>query len=428
MSTEDPKNTDAAVAVATAEPDNPDTEPSNWGRLVRNVFTAQSTPLVTVLAIVLALLVGAVLIVISDPVAMRQLGYFFSRPADFFDSAWHDVAHGYSDLFKGSIFNPAFVNGTPSQFFGPITNTLEDATPLIFGGLAVTVAFRGGMFNIGGQGMTIAGAILATYAAFSWTGLPGALQLIVAVLAGIVGGVLLGGLVGWLKARRGAHEVVVTIMLNYIMFFFLGNYLLTTSVFHDPTKAGQSLSKPAAPNSVLPHLFGPQLNTDFGLVLALVATAITAWFFRRSKLGFEIRAVGLNPAAARTGGISVARVQIWAMVISGGLMGLIGVTQVLGLNNPNNNSLSPNVDAGLGFNAITVALLGRTKPWGVVWASLLYGAFQAGASVMQANDGISTDIINVIEALIVIFVSAPQLIKEIFRLRSRDAATAGAAA
>lgn len=424
MSTQEPKDAPASGAL----PDNPDTEPSNWGRLARNVFTAESTPLVTVLAIVLALLVGAILIIVSDPVAMRELGYFFSRPSDFFTTAWHDVQHGYADLFKGSIFNPAYINGTPSQFFGPITSTLEDATPLIFGGLAVTVAFRGGMFNIGGQGMTIAGAILCVYVAFSWTALPGALQLIVAIIAGILGGVLLGALVGWLKARRGAHEVVVTIMLNYIMFFFLGNYLLTTSAFHDPTKAGQSLSKPAAPGAVLPHLFGPQLNTDLGLVIALAATVLTAWFFKRSKLGFEIRAVGLNPAAARTNGISVARVQIWAMVISGGLMGLIGVTQVLGLNNPYNNSLSPNVDAGLGFNAITVALLGRTKPWGVVWAALLYGAFQAGASVMQANDGISTDIIGVIEALIVIFVSAPQLIKEIFRLRSRDAATAGAAA
>ena len=418
----------AAPESPAAEPDNPDTEPSNWGRLARNVFTAQSTPLVTLLAIVLALVVGGILIIISDPVAMRELGYFTSRPSDFFNTAWRDVSHGYEDLFKGSIFNPAFINGTPSQFFGPLTSTLEDATPLIFGGLAVTVAFRGGMFNIGGQGMTIAGAILSTYVAFAWTGLSGALQLVVAVLGGIVGGVLLGALVGWLKAKRGAHEVVVTIMLNYILFFFLSNYLLTTSVFHDPTKAGQSISKPAAANAVLPHLFGSGLNTDFGLVLALVATALVGWFFRRSKLGFEIRAVGLNPAAARTNGISVARAQIWAMVISGGLMGLIGVTQVLGLNNPNNNSLSPNIDAGLGFNAITVALLGRTKPWGVVWAALLYGAFQAGASVMQANDGISTDIIGVIEALIVIFVSAPQLIKEIFRLRSRDAAIAGAAA
>jgi len=424
VSTQEPRTApETAAAVG-----DPDTEPSNWGRLARNVFAAESTPLVTLLAIVLALLVGAILIVVSDPVAMRELGYFFSRPADFFTSAWHDVQHGYADLFKGSIFNPAFVDGTPSQFFGPITNTLEDATPLIFGGLAVTVAFRGGMFNIGGQALTIAGAILTTYAAFSWTALPGALHLVAAVLAGIVGGMALGALVGWGKARRGAHEVVVTIMLNYIMLFFLSNYLLTTSAFHDPTKAGQSLSKPAAPDAVLPHLFGPALNTDFGLVIALAATVVTAWFFKRSKLGFEIRAVGLNQAAARTNGINVARVQIWAMVISGGLMGLIGVTQVLGLNNPNNNSLSPNIDAGLGFNAITVALLGRTKPWGVVWAALLYGAFQAGGSAMQANDGISTDIIGVIEALIVIFVAAPQLIKEIFRLRSRDAATAGAAA
>jgi ABC-type uncharacterized transport system permease subunit len=424
MTTQTPQAEPDAV-----EPEAPETAAPgpNWGRIARAVFSAESTPLVTLLAIVLALLVGAILIIISDPVAMRQLGYLTARPSDFFDTAWHDVAHGYSDLFKGSVFNPSYINGTPSQFFGPITNTLEDATPLIFGGLAVTVAFRAGMFNIGGQGMTIAGAICSTYAAFSFTAIPGALQLVVAVLAGVVGGLLLGALVGWLKAYRGAHEVVVTIMLNYIMFFFLTNYLLTTSAFHDPTKAGQSLSKPAATKSILPHLFGPSLNTDVGLVMALAATVAVGWFFKRSKLGFEVRAVGLNPNAARTNGISVARVQIWAMVISGGLMGLIGVTQVLGLNNPNNNSLSPNVDAGLGFNAITVALLGRTRSWGVVWSALLFGAFQAGASIMQADDGISTDIINIIEALIVIFVSAPQLIKEIFRLRSNGAATAGAA-
>lgn len=261
----------------SAEPKASEQEPSRFSRIVRDLFTAESTPLVTVLAIVLALLVGAILIIVSDPAAMWQLGYFTSRPSDFLNSAWHDVAHGYSDLFKGSIFNPATVSGTPSQFFGPISNTLEDATP-IFGGLAVTIAFRGGMFNIGGQGMTIGGAILTTYVAFQWTGIPGALQLVVAVLAGILGGVILGGFVGWLKAKRGAHEVVVTIMLNYVMLFFLTNYLLTTTAFHNPKNAGQSLSKPAASKAILPHLFGPSLNTDIGLVLALLATFAAGWF------------------------------------------------------------------------------------------------------------------------------------------------------
>ena len=411
--------------VADASPAEP---AGRYGEILRNVFTAENGTLVTVLAVVCALVVGAFMIVLSDTAAMSKLGYFFASPGDFLSTAWHDIANGYRDLFEGSVFNPADLQGTPSQFFGPITSTLEFATPLIFGGLAVTVAFRAGMFNIGGQGQIIVGAIFTSYAAFSFTALPGVIHLIVAVLAGMLGGLLLGAVVGWLKARRGAHEVIVTIMLNYVASFFLA-WVLYTSTFHDPSarETGVQISKPADPDAVLPHLFGPNLNTDIGLLLALAATFVVAWFFQRSKLGFEIKAVGLNPNAARTSGMSVARVQISAMVISGALMGLVGMTQTLGLLNPNANAVTTSVDAGIGFNAITVALLGRTRPWGVVGASLLFGALEAGGSVMQTHDQISSDIITVIQALIVIFVAAPKLIKEIFRLRATRVtpATAG---
>lgn len=390
-----------------------------WGRIIRNVWTAENGTLVTILAIVCALVVGAIMIVLSDTTAMSELGYFTSAPGDFLSTAWHDIANGYRDLFEGSIFNPAQLSGTPSQFFGPITSTLEYATPLIFGGLSVTVAFRAGMFNIGGQGQIIIGAIFTSYAAFTFTALPGVLHMIVSILAGMLGGLLLGAVVGWLKAKRGAHEVIVTIMLNYVMSFFLA-WVLYTSVFHDPSprENGVQISKPAPHNAVLPHLFGPNLNTDVGLVIALAAALVTSWFFTRSKLGFQVKAVGLNPAAARTAGISVARVQIYAFVISGALMGLVGVTQTLGLLNPNAHAVNTSVDAGIGFNAITVALLGRTRPWGVVGAALLFGALEAGGSVMQTHDQISVNIIAVVQALIVIFVAAPKLIKEIFRLRA----------
>ena len=409
----------ASEAAAAPEADR------SLATVVRNVFTAQNSALITVLAIVLSLIAGAVLIVLSNTATMDMGNYFFQDPSDFLSSAWQDISSAYSALFEGAIFNPATIAGTPQQFFGPITNTLEYATPLIFGGLGISVAFRAGMFNIGGQGQTIAGAICASYAAFEWTALPGILHLVVAVLAGIVGGLLFGGLVGWLKARRGAHEVIVTIMLNYVAFFFLGSWLLNTSVFHDPKNAGQAISKPAESDAVLPHLFGSGLNTDIGLLLALAATFGTAWFFKRSKLGFEVRAVGLTPSAARTAGIDVGRIQIASMLISGALMGLIGVTQTLGLANPNNNSLAPNIDAGLGFTAITVALLGRTRPWGVVWAALLFGALQAGGAVMQTQAQVSIEIITVMQALIVIFVAAPRLVKEIFRLRATRVTPAG---
>jgi general nucleoside transport system permease protein len=414
--------------VTTRQPDSPGSQDSatppgpepdgGLGRALLNVWTAESSALVTFLSILLAFVFGAILMVVSDTATLDKASYFFSGPSDFFSAAWQDIASGYSTLFKGAILDPHTLQGTPAQALGPITQTLEFATPLIFGGLAITVAFRTGLFNIGGQGQLIIGSICSSWVAFAWTALPGPLHLIVAILAGIVGGVAFGGLVGVLKARRGAHEVIVTIMLNYVALLLISDWLLNTTAFHDPTKDGQAISKPAEADSVLPHLFGSSLNTDIGLVLALAATFAVAWFFKRSKLGFEVRAVGLNPLAARTAGISVARAQIAAMVISGGLMGLVGVQQMLGLANSNANSLTPGIDANLGFNAITVALLGRTKPWGVVWAALLFGALQAGGATMQTQAGISEDIITVLEALIVIFVAAPRLIKEIFRLRA----------
>ena len=395
--------------------------PPGLGRRLLEVYTVENTPVVTVLAVLAALVVGAVLIVLSDPATMGKLSYFLNRPDDFLSGAWGDIANAYSNLFKGAVFDPADLRGTPAQFFGPITNTLEFASPLVFGGLSVSVAFRAGMFNIGGQGQIIVSAILVGLCSFDLTSLPGPLHLVVAIVAGVAGAAVFAGIAGWLKAKRGAHEVIVTIMLNYVALFFLTNWLLNASGYHDPKHGGQAISKPADPNALLPHLFGDQLNTDIGLVLGLVAAAATAWFFKRSKLGFEVRAVGLNQNASRTAGINVHRVQISAMVISGGLMGMIGVTQVLGLANPNANSVSPTIDAGLGFTSITVALLGRTRPWGVVLAALLFGAFQAGGAVMQTQGSpqVSNEIITVLEALIVIFVAAPRLIKEIFRLRAR---------
>ncbi|MFC1409004.1 ABC transporter permease [Streptacidiphilus sp. N1-12] len=424
MTTPDPDQTEkppapeqpAAAEPGPAKPADPGQDRS-LGTVLRNVFTAENSALVTTLAIVLSLVVGAVLIVLSNTATMDKAAYFFADPGDFLSSAWDNISSAYSSLFKGAIFDPGTLAGTPSQFFGPITNTLEYATPLIFGGLGISVAFRAGMFNIGGQGQTIIGAIFTSYVAFSWTSLPGVLHLVVTVVAGLVGGLLYGGVVGWLKAKRGAHEVIVTIMLNYVAYLLLGGWLLNTSVFHSTKNAGQAISKEADPDAVLPHLFGSGLNTDFGLLLALAATFLTAWFFNRSKLGFEVRAVGLTPSAARTAGINVARVQIASMLISGALMGMIGVTQTIGLANPNNNAIAPNIDAGLGFTAITVALLGRTKPWGVVWAALLFGALQAGGALMQTQAQVSIEIITVVQAMIVIFVAAPRLVKEIFRLR-----------
>jgi simple sugar transport system permease protein len=411
------------VTTETTEQETRPPEPfGGLGQAARNVFNAENSLLVTFLAVLLALIVGAILMVVSNTDTMDKAGYFFASPGDFLSAAWHNISSGYTALFKGAIFDPATVNGTPAQFFGPITNTLLMATPLIFGGLAVSLAFRAGLFNIGGQGQLIIGAIFAAYVGFAWH-LPTGLHLIVAVLAGALGGMLYGAIVGVLKTWRGAHEVIVTIMLNNTAFALLG-YLLNANGFHNPAKFGQAVSKPVDANARLPHLFGDSMSTDIGLVIALAATVATAWLMSRSKLGFEIRALGINPRAARIAGIDVARTRITAMALSGLLFGLVGVTQTLGTTNPNNNSLSPNIDAGLGFDAITVALLGRNRPWGIVAAALLFGAFNAGASVMQASAGLPIDIVNVVKAVIVIFVAAPRLVQEIFRLRARRASVA----
>ena len=411
------------MTTETTEQETRPPEPfGGLGQAARNVFNAENSLLVTFLAVLLALIVGAILMVVSNTDTMDKAGYFFASPGDFLSAAWHNISSGYTALFKGAIFDPATVNGTPAQFFGPITNTLLMATPLIFGGLAVSLAFRAGLFNIGGQGQLIIGAIFAAYVGFAWH-LPTGLHLIVAVLAGALGGMLYGAIVGVLKTWRGAHEVIVTIMLNNTAFALLG-YLLNANGFHNPAKFGQAVSKPVDANARLPHLFGDSMSTDIGLVIALAATVATAWLMSRSKLGFEIRALGINPRAARIAGIDVVRTRITAMALSGLLFGLVGVTQTLGTTNPNNNSLSPNIDAGLGFDAITVALLGRNRPWGIVAAALLFGAFNAGASVMQASAGLPIDIVNVVKAVIVIFVAAPRLVQEIFRLRARRASVA----
>ncbi|ACY99720.1 MULTISPECIES: ABC transporter permease [Thermomonospora] len=392
------------------------------GRLRRLAAHVAAGPpwVVTVLAIALALLVGAVLIIVSDSEVTTAFGYFFARPSDALTASWTAVSTAYGALLKGAIFNPGNA-GSATAALTPISETLTEATPLIFGGLAVGLAFRAGLFNIGGQGQLIIGAIATTWVGFTLDA-PAVIALPAAVLAGIAGGALYGGLAGWLKAGPGAHEVIVTIMLNYVAYLLLG-YLISSEVFRDPDNP-QPVSKPVAEAARLPHLLGDSLRVNAGLLLAIAAVVFTWWLLNRSTLGFQLRTVGANPHAARTAGMSVGYGQIMAMVISGGLMGLVGVSQVLGTANAH-NALTQQIDAGLGFTAITVALLGRASPLGTVAAALLFGALQAGGREMQAAAGVSIEIVTVIQALIVLFVAAPPLVRGLFRLRGDGGAGTG---
>ncbi|ROO90121.1 nucleoside ABC transporter membrane protein [Actinocorallia herbida] len=399
---------------------------SPWRRIADEMVDGVGW-LTTLLSIVLAMAVGAVLIIVSDPEVRGTFGYFFTRPGDALSASWDAVWTAYKALFTGAVWNPDR-SWNAATALGPLSETLTEATPLLLGGLAIGLAFKAGLFNIGGQGQLIMGAICANYVGFTVTGPPG-VAIVTAVLAGIFGGALYGGLVGFLKARTGAHEVIVTIMLNHIAAAFLV-WVITTELFRNPDR-NDAVSQSVSDNALLPRLLGwlpdgAGLRVNFGLFLAAAAVLFSWWLLNRSTLGFELRAVGANAAAARTAGMSVGRAQILAMAISGALMGVVGATQVLGTTNAS-HALTAQIDAGLGFTAITVALLGRASPIGTVFAALLFGALQAGGRAMQGQAGVSIEIVGVIQALIVLFVAAPPLVRGLFRLRGGTAPEAALA-
>jgi ABC-type uncharacterized transport system permease subunit len=370
-----------------------------------------NTVLVTALAFVVALLIGAVLIAVADPDTQIASRYFFSYPWDTFGAAARAVGHGYAALFEGAVFNPhTAAKGTLSGVLGPLSETLVNATPLILGGLSVGLAFRAGLFNIGGQGQIILGAVLAGYVGFAWH-LPAGLHVVVAVLAGILGGALWGGLAGLLKARTGAHEVITTIMLNYVAFNLLA-FLLSVKGFQRPPY-GQAISEVVDADARLPRLLGGTLRLNAGLLIALLAAAGIWWLLTRSSLGFRLRAVGANQSAARTAGMSVERSYVTVMLLAGALAGLAGVTQILGTN----PAITQDIDAGIGFDAITVALLGRANAGGMVLAGLLFGALHAGGVQMQSSTGTPVDLVQVIQSLVVLFIAAPAVIRALFRIR-----------
>jgi len=368
----------------------------------------------TLAAFVLAFVVGAVLMIVSDTQVRSTYAYFFARPSDALTASWDKVGGAYSALLRGALGG-----------YGPITLTTAQAAPLICAGLGVALAFRAGLFNIGAQGQAILGAIFAAYVGFALH-LPPVLHLVLAVLAGLVGGGLWGGIVGWLKARAGAHEVIVTIMLNYIAAGLLG-YLLTTTAFRRPGRT-DPISPVVDWNATFPRLEGGQLH--LGFVVALAAAVAVWWLLDRSTTGFAIRAVGANPHAAATAGMSVARTTIITMVLAGGLAGLAGVQAALG---PSASGVPVPLSAGIvgsvGFDSITVALLGRARPLGVVLPGLLFGALHAGGLAMQSVAQTPLTLTTALQALIVLFVAAPALIARVLPvLRRRRLRPVGPAA
>lgn len=377
--------------------------------------------LVPALAIFSALVIGGLIIVFSDPDVLEQWTFFFSDPLTALRASWDAVFNSYQALLTGSLGSPtsmweAITTGERLvSAFRPLSETVVEATPLILTGLSVAIGFRAGLFNIGAEGQLIVGAIFAGFVGFTFTGIPTAMHLPLAILAGFLGGAIWGFIPGLLRARTGAHEVIITIMLNQVALRLL-DYLLRGDVFRRPGRT-DPISKPVEDTAQLPHLLGANLRIHAGIILALLVAWAVWWLLFRTTRGFEFRAVGANPDAARYAGISVPTTYIVVMSLAGGLAGLAGASQLLG--GVTLYSLTPGFAGGLGFDAIALALVGRAHPLGIIAAAFMFGILRAGATRMQAVTSTPVDIIVVIQALVIVFIAAPALVRAIYRIRAR---------
>ena len=382
-----------------------ETPPKSWqpGWLVRATGVGASlgkTLLMPALALLAALIFGAFIIALTDLDALALLD---DEPL----GALRQMAEGVSVAYK-ALFVGAF-----GSIYG-LSETLFAATPLILAGVAVALGFRAGMFNIGANGQMLIGGMAAMWVGLHVT-LPSVLHIPLALVAAVLGGAAWAGIAGLLKARTGAHEVITTIMLNFIA-FFLVEFLLRIPVFQEPGR-NNPVSEKLPPPAQFPEIFGSDYRVTIGLLIAIAAVVFVNWLLFRSSLGFEFRAVGFNPDASRYAGMNVVWLYLGVMSISGGLAGVAGANQVMGL--PPYQA-TPVFAGTIGFDAIALALLGRSHPVGVLWAGLLLGALKAGGRAMQAAAQIPLDLVVVMQALIIVFIAAPELVRVIFRVKPME--------
>lgn len=370
------------------------------------------------LSVVSALILGGVVIVITDFENLSGIG---SDPVGAIGGALGGVFNGYGAMIAGAFGDPtrivtAFQTGSERDIataIRPLTETLVAAMPLIFVGLAVAVSFRAGMFNIGGNGQLMLGALGATIVAIGLqtSGLPSLVILVLAIAASVAFGAFWGFIPGFLKARTGAHEVITTIMLNLIatqvvLFALLGPFLRQAG-------SSQPISKNMTWVDVPPIVDLPAIRLDWGFVVALVTAGAISWLLFKTTKGFELRAAGFNPTAARYAGMSAGGSMMLAMSLSGALAGMGGGFVVIGTVGQLSNDLHSNI----GFNAIALALLAGLRPSGVVLAALLFGALTTGGKEMGIQTGIPFDLLFFIIALVIMFVAAPGLIRTIWRVK-----------
>lgn len=343
----------------------------------------RAVALAPVLSVLLALAVGAIIMILTSPLVTGELSLTLPIEA-------------YAAMLGGAFGS-----------LNAIVNTLVNATPLLLVGLAVGIGFKGGLFNIGGQGQFLIGALTGTAVALAlndaspWVAIPAA------VIAGMIGGAAYGFIPGALKAFTGAHEVVVTIMLNFVSFSIV-SWAISGPLIGESVTFARTNDLDAA---ALPVLIGR--TGHLGILFAAVAVPIAYWLLYRSTTGFEIRTTGANLDAARYAGMRPRGVIILTMTLSGLFAGLAGITEILGKIGYMTASYAP----GIGFDAIAVALLGRAHPVGILFAALLFGAMQAGAGAMQIQAGLPVQMVDILQAVILLFITADIVVRRLFRIR-----------
>jgi ABC-type uncharacterized transport system permease subunit len=376
---------------------------------------------VPALSVLTALIIGALILMLTDQEAYQLVGQ--GQIGEAIKAAFSNLLTAYKALYEGALGNPgdiiqAIREALASKDLTPLlralrgpSDSLVQSVPYIFAGLAVALGFRAGLFNIGAEGQIGIGWLVAVVVGYSFTGLPAYIHLPLAILAGAVAAGLWAGIAGVLKARTGAHEVITTIMLNYVV-YRLSDWLLCGPL---EKTVGTCRTEQIAESAYLPRFLDHPVSIHWGFILALVAAAIMGWFLFRTTWGYELRTVGANPDAARYGGINVGKIIVLAMFLSGCLAGMAGVVQGLGVT----HNIALGFQAGYGFDSIALALLGKSHPVGVTAASLLFGMLRAGAARMQSVAGVPTEIVQIIQALVIVFIAAPAIIQAIYRLRKR---------
>jgi len=386
-------------------PDVPDKD--NTQVLLEDVAGTNSTLteaiVIPFLAVFTALVAGALVLVLTDPDLWELFGSL-----EYFSASWDAISGAYGALFRGAFGSTR-----------AISETLVAASPVILAGLSVAVGFRAGLFNIGAEGQILIGGMFAVYVGITFTSIPFPILAILGLVGGILGGAIWGGFAGFLKARTGAHEVITTIMLNFIA-GFLVLWLLKTRAFQVEGR-NDPISETIDEGAQLPRLLSfidPQLRVHAGIIVALLAAWFVWWLLFKSTIGFQFRALGSNPSAARYGGMRVNTLYVTVMAVAGGLAGLAGSDTIQGVLFRGSQGFSANI----GFDAIGLALLGRSHPAGVVLAGILFGALRAGGREMQATELIPIDLVSIIQALVIVFIAAPALIRGLYRLKGEDGA------